>query len=442
MRNLSTSLLRRGIVAAAVGIALVLGFATASFAAGGVTAGASCQPDPTTACIQGTLRDDNGNAVAGVKVTATDPSGASASVTTDATGVFKFAGTAAGDYRIAIDPATLPSGVTIASPTTTAKNVQLGALKPVIIALAGHGTGSQSNDIGPSTTGQLVWQAFTQGLLLGLLLALASIGLSLVYGTTGISNFAHGEQVTLGGFMAYIFSLQLGWNFVLASLMAVVVGAASGYVQDLAIWAPLRRKGIGISQLMLVSIGLSFALQYLYQFFFGALPLPVTADIQQIGGPLYLTPSGYWSMGVSIVVLVLVGLALTRTRIGRATRAVADNPALAAASGIDNNRIIRLVWTVSMGLAALSGALYALVNNGINWSTGLSILLLMFAAVTLGGIGTAFGALVGSLIIGIVVQMTGIILPGDLKYATALLVLIVILIFRPQGILGRSQRVG
>jgi branched-chain amino acid transport system permease protein len=193
---------------------------------------------------------------------------------------------------------------------------------------------------------------------------------------------------------------------------------------------------------MVVTIGLSLALDYVFQFFYGTAVKPVSTEVQHITGPLDLTPTSYWSMLISVIVLIAVGLVLTRTRIGRATRAVSDNRALAAASGIDVDRIIRLVWIVSTALAALSGVLYALVNGGIQWSTGVQLLLLMFSAVTLGGIGTAFGALVGSLIIGIVVQMSSLVLSSELKYATALVILIVILVFRPQGILGRRERVG
>ena len=150
------------------------------------------------------------------------------------------------------------------------------------------------------------------------------------------------------------------------------------------------------------------------------------------------------AMIVSIVVIAAVGYALLRTRIGRATRAVSDNPALASASGIDVDKVIRLVWTVSAALAGLSGILYSLViQHGMRWDSGLQILLLMFAAVTLGGLGTAFGALVGSLIIGLVVELAPVFgAPGDLKYASALLILILLLLVRPQGILGRAERVG
>jgi branched-chain amino acid transport system permease protein len=133
---------------------------------------------------------------------------------------------------------------------------------------------------------------------------------------------------------------------------------------------------------------------------------------------------------------------LLKTRTGRATRAVSDNPALASASGIDVDRIIRLVWIIATALAGLSGVMLGLVLNGINWQTGMQLLLLMFAAVTLGGLGTAFGALIGSLIIGMTVELANLVLPGDFKYATALVLLIVVLLVRPQGIFGRKERIG
>ena len=133
---------------------------------------------------------------------------------------------------------------------------------------------------------------------------------------------------------------------------------------------------------------------------------------------------------------------MLKTRTGRATRAVSDNPALASASGIDVDRIIRLVWIIATALAGLSGVMLGLVLNGINWQTGMQLLLLMFAAVTLGGLGTAFGALVGSLIIGMTVELANLVLPGDFKYATALVLLIIVLLVRPQGIFGRKERIG
>jgi branched-chain amino acid transport system permease protein len=130
------------------------------------------------------------------------------------------------------------------------------------------------------------------------------------------------------------------------------------------------------------------------------------------------------------------------TQTGKATRAISDNPDLAAASGIDVDRVIRIVWIVAAGLAGLSGVLWAYFRPGIKWDMGAQILLLIFAAVTLGGLGTAFGALLGALVVGLLVEVSSLVIPSDLKYVGALVVLIVILLVRPQGILGRKERIG
>lgn len=407
-----------------------------------VTAAPACAVDDSTGCVRGTLKDDNDNPVKGVQITLAGASGASASAVTNAAGVYGFKVTKAGDYTIQLNTATLPKGVKAAAPKRTI-TVTLGQLQPAAFALSGAPKGSKATTTS-SGSGLLaqIWEQIGTGLLLGLLLALASIGVSLIYGTTGLSNFAHGEQVTLGGILAYVFATVLNWPFLLACVVTVAICAATGYVQDRLIWGPLRRRGLGLTQLMVVTIGLSLALVYIFQYTVGAEVHQVTDQIQLNTGPLNVTPNAYLSMAIAIVVLVAVGLLLQRTRVGRATRAVSDNRALAAASGIDVDRIIRLVWTVSMGLAGLSGILYALVYGGVSWATGQALLLLIFAAVTLGGLGTAFGALVGSLVIGLVVQLSSIVLSSDLRYASALLILILVLVFRPQGILGRRERVG
>ena len=148
------------------------------------------------------------------------------------------------------------------------------------------------------------------------------------------------------------------------------------------------------------------------------------------------------SMGISIVVIVGFALWLQRSRIGKATRAVSDNPSLAAASGIDVDSVVRVVWIVSGALAGLAGVLWAYFRPGVKWDMGSSILLLIFAAVVLGGLGTAYGALIGSIIVGLIVEVSSLWIPADLKYVGALVVLILILLLRPQGILGRRERIG
>ena len=400
-----------------------------------------CMPDSETSCLVGTIRSEAGP-VEGVELTITGPE-TEETVATDSAGKWNLPVTADGEYVVAIDEESFPDGLVAEGPTERTLKVTIGEKQTTYPALFEVRTGDY--DETTSQTDYLIQSAFS-GLRLGLLLALASVGLSLIYGTTGLSNFAHAEQVTLGGILAYGLCNVAGLGLLLGGSITVVICALSGYLQDGAIWKPLRRRGLGLTQMMIVTIGLSLAAQYSFQYFVGAGTEKVvvrTFPTTTIG-PITVTNMSFVAMAVSIVVIALIGYFLLRTRVGRATRAVSDNPALAAASGIDVDRIIRIVWTMSAGLAGLSGIFYALVvSNGIRWDTGMQILLLLFAAVTLGGLGTAFGALVGSLIIGMVVELAGPLgAPGDLKYAVALGILILLLMVRPQGLLGRAERVG
>lgn len=400
-----------------------------------------------TACIFGTV-GTRADPIADADVTLTKPDGTTESQTTEADGKYSFEVTEAGTYLVVLDDATLPKGLeqrppqsAVAGPDGSIKvNVKLGSNNSIILDVRSV----DYNDAGTSFFDQLI-QSTASGLRLGLLLALASVGLSLIYGTTGLSNFAHAEQVTLGGILGYALVNVHGLSLWVGGLLVVILCAGTGWLQDRLMWQPLRHRGLGLTQMMIVTIGLSLAMQYTFQYFVGARTVRVvkeTPNVREIG-PITLSDQSYASMAIAIVVLSAVGYALLRTRIGRATRAVSDNPALAAASGIDTDKVIRLVWIVATGLAGLSGILYALVTNGIKWDSGLQILLLLFAAVTLGGLGTAFGALIGSIVIGLVVEISPVLgMPGDFKYATALLILILLLLVRPQGLLGKPQRVG
>lgn len=305
--------------------------------------------------------------------------------------------------------------------------------------------------------GNRVLQQLTNGIVFGLLLALASVGLSLIYGTTGLSNFAHGEQVSLGALLTYFFvtpeavslpflpwSFSLNWPLIPAALAAILLSAGTGWLQDRFIWNPLRRRKVSLVQQMIVSIGLSLAILNFIQMWFGAerKRLSTTALTSIELGPVSISQTTLYSMAISLACLAGVAYFLLRTRIGRATRAVSDNRALASASGIRVDRVIRLVWMLAAGLAAVGGILLALYDNATAFDVGARLLLLMFAAVTLGGLGHPFGALVGSLVIGIAVEMSTLVLGSDLKYGVALGVLVLVLLVRPQGVLGRAERVG
>ncbi|MCD2441707.1 branched-chain amino acid ABC transporter permease [Agromyces sp. SYSU K20354] len=342
-------------------------------------------------------------------------------------------------YTVSLDEDTLPEGVVVA---------EGGASREAEFGLTRNASVNFFLGEGVRTTVSFFdqfLQRTVNGLNFGLLLALAAIGLSLIFGTTGLSNFAHAELITFGALMVLSFGVDLAWPLWAAIGIALVLSAALGWGLDAAIWKPLRRKGVGVIQLMIVSIGLSLALRYTYQYFYGGATrqLPgatLPSDIRI--GPIALSWVDVVSMAVSVVAILAVAYFLLRTRIGKATRAVSDNPALASASGIDVNFVIRIVWVLGAGLAGLSGILWAYFRPGVSWDMGFQILLLVFAAVTLGGLGTAFGALVGAVIVGLFVELSTLWLPSDMKYVGALVIMILVLLFRPQGILGRRERIG
>jgi len=359
-----------------------------------------------------------------------------------------------GKYTVTIDEATLapeagfpnknPRDVTVSAEQQRAPAIFLvSPSNPAIGATpAPQAGGGGSESAGPDIW-TLFWPKVVTGLIFGLLLALAAIGLSLIYGTTGLNNFAHGELVTFGALMAYTFSGILGWPAPVAIVAAVILGGAFGYVQNKGLWKPLRKRGLGLIPLMIVTIGLSLVLRYLFAFIWGAdrLSLPSSPKPFLVIGSVSLRFTDVAGAIVAIVLLGVVAFILLRTKIGKATRAVADNRSLAAASGIDVEGVIRTVWIGGAALAALSGVFIGYYQS-LRWDTGASILLLVFAAVTLGGLGTAFGALVGSIVIGVFINVSTLWLPENLKYVAALVIMIIILLFRPQGILGRRERIG
>lgn len=340
-------------------------------------------------------------------------------------------------YEVLVDEETLPEGVTVdgANPMEVTYGSQF--FQPANFFL---GEGQRETT---SFLDQFI-ERFFNGLNFGLMLALAAIGLSLIFGTTGLTNFAHAEMVTFGAVVALWMTL-MDVPILLAIVIAVIASGIFGWFFDAGIWRPLRRRGIGLVQMMILTIGFSLAGRYVFLLFIGGgtSQLPGYGGVKhQIFGPVRLSTVDMLSMGVSLAVLLAVSYWLLRTRIGKATRAVADNRQLASASGINVEGVTRIVWVVGSALAGLSGILWAYFRPGIKWDMGMQILLLIFAAVVLGGLGTAFGALIGSLAIGILIEVSTLWIPSDIKYVGALGVLIVVLLFRPQGLLGRRERVG
>jgi neutral amino acid transport system permease protein len=387
--------------------------------------------------VRGTLTTSASGPIEGVTITVETASGEEVdSVETDEAGRFAIDLPGPGEYVVSLDAESLPEGVSVGSAgDSRTVTVETGRRLPVNFGLTDGSSGGSGRI--------LAIQLFVDGLRFGLLIAMAAVGLSLIFGTTGLTNFAHGEMVTLGAVVAFYFNRD-GVPLVAAALIAVVIGGLVGALNELGIWRPLRRRGTGLVAALVVSIGLSLAARYTIQTFYGGRSsayIDYQSQRARDYGLLTLTDRDLYSIILSVIVLVGVALMLQRTKIGKAMRAVADNRDLAASSGIDVNRVILVVWVLGGALAALGGVLLGL-SDQVQWDMGFRLLLLMFAGVTLGGLGTAYGALLGSVIVGVFVQMSTLVIPDDMKYVGGLLLLIVILIIRPQGILGSRARIG
>jgi branched-chain amino acid transport system permease protein len=400
---------------------------------------ATAQPEETgaTEVVLGTLQTSRSGPIEGVQVTVESAAGEEVGeAETDDEGRWSVDLPGPGDYLVTIDADDLPEGVELSGEDNRTVTVDEGRRQAVIIGLEDGSRGSGGGTV-------RAVQLLVDGIRFGLLIAMAAVGLSLIFGTTGLTNFAHGELVTIGAIAAWYVNVQGGVPLIPAALIAMVVGAAVGAIMELGLWRPLRRRGTGLVAALVISIGLSLLLRYLIQIVYGgrSSPYQVATGRAVDYGLFTLTNRSLVSIVISVVVLVLVAVMLQRTKIGKAMRAVADNRDLAASSGIDVNRVILVVWMMGGALAALGGVLLGL-SDQVQWDMGFRLLLLMFAGVTLGGLGTAYGALVGSLIVGVFVQMSTLVIPNDVKYVGGLLLLIVILVIRPQGILGSRVRVG
>jgi branched-chain amino acid transport system permease protein len=191
---------------------------------------------------------------------------------------------------------------------------------------------------------------------------------------------------------------------------------------------------------------MALGVRYVYQFFYGARNIPYrqfSVQREWEFGPFSISPRTLTVIALAVIAMVGMAVFLLRTRFGKAIRAVSDNPDLASATGINTDRVIAVVWIIGGALAGFGGVLFG-VESGVQWDMGFLLLLLMFAAITLGGLGNPFGALVGALVVGVFVELWTWVFPDvvELKTVGALVVLIVLLLVRPQGILGRKERIG
>lgn len=283
-------------------------------------------------------------------------------------------------------------------------------------------------------------QASINGIVAGNYYALGAVGLTLIFGVLRLVNFAHGEFLTLGAYLMLLFA-SFDLPLLAAAALGVVATAVFSLVLEIGVWRPVRRRGAGEMQLLLFALGLAFFMR-------NAIAFTATSEDRQTGADVTASVSlGALRIGrtelivtlLGIAVIVLVAIGLRSSSLGKQTRALADDIDLAETTGIDTDRIVLITWAVSGALAGLAGIVYALPAGAANPNIGFSLILSIFAAVVVGGIGNAYGALAGGLLIGLVQEWATLVIEPSMKVAVGFAMLILVLLIRPQGLFGRAR---
>ncbi|HHP7229803.1 MAG TPA: branched-chain amino acid ABC transporter permease [Xenococcaceae cyanobacterium] len=277
-------------------------------------------------------------------------------------------------------------------------------------------------------------QLVFNGLAIGSILALAAIGLTLTYGILRLSNFAHGDFMTLGAYLTWLANIN-GVNIWLAIVLGAVGTIVAMLIAEFLLWKPMRERRADSTSLIIISIGLALFIRSSILFIWGgsnqSYDLPVVPAVQV--GDLRIAYYRVLSIGLAIIAIMALHFLLQKTKVGKAMRAVADNIDLARVSGIDVERIVLWTWIITGILTALAGGMYGLITT-VRPNMGWFLILPMFASVILGGIGNVYGAIAGALLIGVAQELSIPLLGSEYKLGVALLIMVLILLLRPQGL--------
>ncbi len=287
-------------------------------------------------------------------------------------------------------------------------------------------------------------------------LSLLAIGLTMVYDILKFANFAHADYAILGGFLAYTFNQILGLNVFLSILLAALATGLIAIAIDKAVFKPLRRREAKSVTLMITSLGIAIALRNILRLIWTSKPktyaIPLQKPFEILGARITLTQIGIVATG--LVFMISLHLLLHRTTLGKALRAISDNRVLASACAIDSERMIQWMWFIAAAFGVIGGTMIAM-EHLLYPRLGFDILIPIFCVAILGGIGNPYGAMLGALILalaenvilaldfGYIVSLGGLFKVGSLqintgyKSAISFVILIIVLLFRPTGILGR-----
>ena len=273
------------------------------------------------------------------------------------------------------------------------------------------------------------------GVLIASLLSLAAVGLSLSFGVARFANVAHPDFMMLGAYATFAYNVVLGWSFWAAAALGITTALIIGVA---VAWLAFDKLPVsGNVQLLVVSIGVSFVLRHVALLIFGATPAQFAVPLQRpwVWGPVRLTAYQIATLLVAGALILGVHLLLTRTRLGRILRAMADNPMLCQVSGVDVDRARLAMWAIVVLLGAVAGILFGL-NLVLQPNMGWDLIIPIFAAAILGGIGSPYGALAGAVTLGVALEWSTLVIPFQYKEMVAFAVMALCLLLRPRGLFG------
>ena len=294
------------------------------------------------------------------------------------------------------------------------------------------------------------------GLFLGTVLALGAVGITLIFGVLRFANIAHGDMMTLGAYVAFFLTVSVlpeetglgpftfGWPLLVAIPVSMAAVAALAVGMELVVFRRLRTRGANFITMSIASLGVAFAVRGAVQMVWGTevryLPNESRPHLD-LAAEFSVAPNHLFVGGMSLLLAIALHLMLTRTKQGKAMRATSDNPELARASGINTERVLLWTWGIAGALAGASGVLITAFNAAAQFkpTTGFQLLVPLFAALVVGGIGNPYGAFIGALLIGVSMEVSTAWALPTYKPAIAFGVMVIVLLFRPRGIFGSKD---
>lgn len=281
-------------------------------------------------------------------------------------------------------------------------------------------------------------QVAFNGFVSGIIVALPALAITLLFGTLKFPNFAVGAIMTLAAYLVYALNVQLQVPLVISTAGAAIACGTFLIGLDGLIFRRLRDRGS--ITLMVASLGLAFILENVVRLFYGnasrSFALELASPFRVLG--IRMNFEQMVAIGVATISMLTMYVLLTRSPIGRAMRAIADNPSLALVRGIDKERVIRWTWLISGILLALSGVLVGM-DRALDPLMGANYLIPVFASAILGGLGSPLGAFVGAILVGMASELSTLVLPSNYRIGVPLCIIAVILVFRPQGLFGEPH---